>query len=281
MVDDCTIGAKIIGKKLFMFKNRDLRYENFKDQATFDDHLFAVTGVNIGTDELVGVSIGVNRWGLAACSANVLITNDAPYDILLDRILRNSKNIQDVTSIVSNSFQFGESYQWCNIITATHEGIAAFEIGPKKFDKEEHVDKLVRTNHHILLPTKKDLLAAKPEERECGGTYALSEKRRRKTTQLIDEVSNLKDVISLLSTHSETKGYDSICRHRLATIDSDKYLGETTYGYIIEMYKNEGRDLEFSIHVAQSNPCMNPFQKIKIDFDSSREEKKIVVSSFP
>ena len=83
MVDGCTIGAKIVGKQYFMFKNRDLRYENFQDQAIFDDRILAVTGVNIGTDEPAGVSIGVNRWGISACSANVLITNDEPYDTLL------------------------------------------------------------------------------------------------------------------------------------------------------------------------------------------------------
>ena len=61
MVDGCKIGAKIVNNQFFMFKNRDLRYENFKDQASFDDQVFAVAGVNIGTSELAGVSIGINR----------------------------------------------------------------------------------------------------------------------------------------------------------------------------------------------------------------------------
>jgi hypothetical protein len=66
MFEGCTIGAKNFGNRFFLFKNRDLRYENFKDQAIFTNDIFGVTGVNIGTSELTGVSIGVNRWGLAA-----------------------------------------------------------------------------------------------------------------------------------------------------------------------------------------------------------------------
>ena len=278
MVEGCTIGAKIIRNQFFLFKNRDLRYENFQDQATFDDEIFAVTGVNIGTDELAGVSIGVNRWGLAVCSANVLITDDEPYDILLETILRKSKCIEDAYSVVSNAYQIGEAYQWCNVVLASFDGIAAIEVGPKIFDKEEHVEKLVRTNHHILLPTKEELIAASPAERECGGKYTQSEKRRQIASQLIEEIEDLDGVKRLLSTHSETKGYDSICRHR---ISGDKYVGETTYGYIIEVVENEDGNMNFIMHVTRSNPCINPFEKILINFDASEDEKKRVIENFP
>lgn len=148
MVDGCTIGAKIIDNRYFMFKNRDLRYENFQDQAIFDSQVFAITCVNIGTDEPAGISIGVNRWGLSACSANVLITDDEPYDTLLESILRESRSIRDIQSTISKAFQNGESFQWCNLVISSFNCIAAFEIGPRMLDKEEHNERLVRTNHH-------------------------------------------------------------------------------------------------------------------------------------
>ena len=278
MVEGCTIGAKVISNHFFLFKNKDLRYNDFKDQAIFDDNIFAVTGVNIGTGELSGASIGINRWGLAACSANVLATSDQSYDLLLDKILRYSRSINDAYRIISDSFRNGESFQWCNIVVATLDGLSVFEVGPRIVDKEEHIKQVVRTNHHIMLPTKFNLSELNKEEKELENRILLSEKRRQQASKLIENVSTLENVIGLLSNHSETKGYDSICRHRLS---GDGYVGETVYSYILEVCKQNKGDLIFRMHVARSNPCSNPFERILIDFNSSADEKKKVVEKFP
>jgi hypothetical protein len=277
MVEGCTIGAKVISNHFFLFKNKDLRYNDFKDQAIFDDNIFAVTGVNIGTGELSGVSIGINRWGLAACSANVLATNDQSYDLLLDKILRNSRSINDAYRTILDSFRNRESYQWCNIVVATLDRLAVFEIGPGIVDKEEHTEQVVRTNHHIMLSTKVSLSELN-REKELENRILLSEKRRQQASKLIENVSTLENVIGLLSHHSETKGYDSICRHRLT---GDRYVGETVYSYILEVGKQNKGDLVFQMHVARSNPCSNPYERILIDYNASTDERKRVVEDFP
>lgn len=278
MIEGCTIGAKIISNHFLMFKNKDLRYENFQDQVIFDDEIFAVTGINIGTEEITGVSIGVNKWGLAACSANVLTTDDDPYDLLLETIMRKSKSIEDAYSVVSALFESGKAYQWCNIVIATLDKVAAFEIGPESAAKDEHVEEIVRTNHHVLLSTKKSLSILTREKNEFEDIITLSEKRRKRANELIFNVSTLEDVMSLLSAHSETRGYDSICRHRL---NGDRYVGETVYSYIFEVAKQNEGDLVFQMHVARSNPCNNPYERIPFDFNSSTDEKKKVVENFP
>jgi hypothetical protein len=207
-----------------------------------------------------------------------LTTDDEPYDILLETILTKSKCIEDAYSIIYKAFENGKAYQWCNIVIATLDIIAAFEVGPKIFTTEEHEVQMVRTNHHILLSTKESLSVITQDKIESGNRIPLSEKRRKQANELISDVSKFEDVIKLLSTHSKTKGYDSICRHRLS---GEKYVGETTYAYIFEVIKYSESDLYFQIHVARSNPCINPFEKIIIDFDLSKDEKKDVVQNFP
>ncbi|MBE0526731.1 MAG: hypothetical protein IH631_07295, partial [Candidatus Thorarchaeota archaeon] len=79
MPDGCTAGAKIIGDRYFLLKNRDLIWGGFRDTLVFENDVFFVTGINVGDGEFVGASFGFNRFGLAACNTTVLVTPHKPY----------------------------------------------------------------------------------------------------------------------------------------------------------------------------------------------------------
>jgi len=279
--DGCTIAAKRIGDGAFLLKNRDLVYENFKDSAIFDDSVFAVTGVNIGTGKKAGVSIGLNKWGLAACSSTVLIKPAEAYDFLLEDILRSAKTVERAHDMVSDSLRSGTRYQWCNFAIATMEGVAAIEIGEGVCELEKNPRMIARANHHMKLPTKDAILKASKEEREAGGPLQTSEKRRQVAAKMIESATSFHDMTAILSTHSEGKGFDSICRHRSSKPHENALMGETTYGYIVEMHRVDPKKFTFKMHVARGNPCSNPFKEVAIDFDLSSRDKEKLVKEFP
>jgi len=281
MPDGCTIGAKVVGARAFLFKNRDLVYEDFKDSAMFDDAVFAVTGVNIGSGAKAGVSIGFNKWGLAACSSTVLIRPAEAYDFLLEEVLRGARTLDDAYGIVAASLKTGKRYQWCNFAIATLNEVGAIEIGDGVCDIERDPKMIARANHHNKLSTGDLLAKASREEREAGGPLYTSERRRQAAAKMLESAKSVGDIISILSTHTPGKGFDSICRHRTRKAGEDKLMGETTYGYIVEMSKGKTGGIEFRMHVAQGNPCINPFKEVRIDFDSSPQQKERVVKEFP
>ena len=281
MSDGCTIAAKKVGNELFLFKNRDLVYDDFRDSAVFDDTVFAVTGVNIGTGKKAGVSIGLNRWGLAACSSTVLIKHAEAYDFLLEEILRNAKTVEKAYDIVADSLRSGKRYQWCNFVIGTLDGVGGIEIGEGVCELEKNPRMITRANHHMKLPTKDAVLKASKEEREAGGPLPTSEKRRQIAAKMLESAGSLSDMTAILSTHSEGKGFDSICRHRSAKPRENPLMGETTYGYIVEIRKVETKKLTFKMHVARGNPCSNPFKEVTVDFDLSPRDKDRVIKDFP
>ncbi|RDE17553.1 MAG: hypothetical protein C4K49_02260 [Candidatus Thorarchaeota archaeon] len=281
MPDGCTIGAKVVGARALLFKNRDLVYEDFKDSAIFDDTLFAVTGMNIGSGAKAGVSVGFNKWGLAACSSTVLIRPAEAYDFLLEEVLRNARTLDEAYRIVSTSLETGKRYQWCNFVVATPNEVGAIEIGDGVCDIERDPKMITRANHHNKLSTGDVLAKASRQEREAGGPLYTSERRRQTAAKMLESAKSVGDIISIVSTHSPGKGFDSICRHRTRKAGEDKLMGETAYSYIVEMSTGRAGGIEFRMHVARSNPCSNPFKEVLVDFGSSPQEKERVVKGFP
>ncbi|UCE09257.1 MAG: hypothetical protein JSW61_09785 [Candidatus Thorarchaeota archaeon] len=281
MADGCTIGARRVGPRTFLFKNKDLVYEDFKDHAVFGEDYFAISGVNIQDGEQAGFSIGVNRAGLAACSATVLINNEKPYDVLLETIIREAADLDSAYEIVQTSLEEGHRYQWCNFAVATPLELGVIEIGDGVSDIEVDRDGLARANHHLKLPTTDIVSAASDEEREAGGPLGTSQRRRQDTSRMLRTASTLADIIKILSHHSETMGFDSICRHRDAPSLSSQYLGETAYSYIIEITNLPPADLEIVFHVSRGNPCTVPYKSIPIEFNAPEDEKNRVLLEFP
>ncbi|MFW9888924.1 MAG: hypothetical protein ACFFER_12120 [Candidatus Thorarchaeota archaeon] len=280
MSEGCTLAAKIIGPRYFMLKNRDLVYPDFQDHAVFDDTIFAVTGVHIGSGDPIGVSIGVNRWGLSVCSSTVLANSDIAYDVLLERVLRECKTIDKAAEMVRSDLETGNKYQWCNFILATPEEVGAIEIGDRIMETEKLPAMITRANHHLKLTTVETLKAASREEREAGGPIQDSQHRRQVASRMLESAASIGDMIEIVCTHSESRGYNSICRHRTSDPD-DPLLGETSYSYILEVLKTGVEEFDIRIHVARGNPCSNTFQEIEVDFTLPPIERKKIVQSFP
>ncbi|NHJ13465.1 MAG: hypothetical protein EAX95_07295 [Candidatus Thorarchaeota archaeon] len=277
----CTLAAKRVGWRYFLLKNRDLTYPDFQDRLVFDEQIFAVKGVHIGAGVDIGVSIGLNRKGLAGCSATVLANENLPYDILLERILRECTTIDDAFLLVQNDLEVGHTYQWCNFVLATLEGVAAIEIGEGTCDLEKNSDAISRTNHHLRLATTDQVKAASSEEREAAGPLYTSQARRQRASKMLNLAKTLGDMIEILSSHSDSRGFDSICRH-WSSDPSNQYLGETSYGYILEVEgAKDSSNLDMRIHVSKGNPCSSTFKEVLIDFDSTGFKKEGVVSEFP
>jgi len=280
MPDGCTAGAKIIGDRYFLLKNRDLICGGFRDALVFENDVFFITGINVADGEFEGASFGFNRYGLAACNTTVLITPHKPYDILLERILRESKTIEDAFDLVQNDLERGERYQWCNFILASTSGVGVIEIGDGVAVLEQDPKIITRTNHHLILPTADILRHASLAEREAGGSLTTSQHRRQQAAKILSGATSMIDMAQLLSTHSEGRGFDSICRHQSLNPRAEPYRGETVYSYIAEVSGINSNQLEFRISVTPGNPCTGLFKEFIVDFDSL-ESKFNLLNNYP
>lgn len=280
MPDGCTAGAKIIGDRYYLLKNRDLIWGGFRDSVVFDSDVFFVTGVNVGDGEPCGASFGFNKSGLAGCNTTVLVTPHAAYDSLLERVLREAKTIETAFELVRADLEGGNRYQWCNFVMASPDGVGVIEIGDGVTVLEQDPRIITRTNHHLILPTADILSRASLDEREAGGPISTSRTRRQEAANLLSEATSLMDMTQLLSTHRNGRGFDSICRHRSGNPRTDPYLGETVYSYVAEVSGIGSERLEFRVKVAAGNPCTSTFEEFVIDFDSPGN-KYSIITSFP
>jgi hypothetical protein len=280
MSEGCTACAKIVGDRYYLLKNRDLIWGGFRDTLVFDNDVFFVTGINVGDGEFGGASFGFNRDGLAGCNTTVLITPHKPYDILLERVLREAKSIEEAFDIVQEDLENGERYQWCNFILASPNSVGAIEIGDGVAILERDPKIITRTNHHLVLPTADILRHASLAEREAGGPLSTSQQRRQKAAKILEGAKSMMDMTQLLSDHTESRGFDSICRHLSLNPQAEPYRGETVYSYIAEVSSIDTNAFEFRLNVTSGNPCTGMFKEFVIDFDSP-ESKFNVLNNYP
>ncbi|MGY5852788.1 MAG: hypothetical protein RTU92_04400 [Candidatus Thorarchaeota archaeon] len=281
MAGGCTLAAKTLGGRMFLLKNKDLVYEEFQDTAVIDDTFFAITGVDIATSDPIGASIGFNKWGLAACSSTVLITDDQPYDSLLEEILKTTRDIDEANSLVIKRIEEGNRYQWCNIVLSTPSEVGVLEVGDGICNLERDSRMIVRTNHHLRLHTMEIIRNSSDEVREAAGPLHTSENRRQVAAKKLYNAASLGDMIDLLSTHSSSRGYDSICRHKSEPSNLSPFQGQTVYSYIVEITGMQIDDLDFRIHVARGPPCIDTYKEVVIGFDMSPEDRALLLKDIP
>ena len=281
MTAGCTIGAASLGPRLLMFKNKDLLNKNHLDHLVFDNQMFAVSGVVMGSGERAGVSIGINRHGLAGCSATVLETEDRPYDHLLENIIQVADDIDSAYQIVEDKISSGIAYQWCNLILGDSRSVAAIEISNNQCKLERADDYVVRTNHHVLLNTIDDLKAARAEKTGTGGPLWTSRRRRQKAERQLAAARTIVDITEILSSHSEGKGFDSICRHSDGDDLGRGNVGQTVYSYVFDVLYVDDSVPEITFHVAPGKPCITTYKRLDIDFSSSGEERKKLTQRYP
>ena len=280
MLVECTSGAKIIGDRYFLLKNRDLIWGGFRDTLVFETDVFFVTGINMQGGDFSGASFGFNRYGLAACNTAVFVAANKPDDLLLERILRETRTIEDAFELIQADLESGERYHWCNFILASPDGVGAIEIGDgvAALDKDPII--ITRTNHHLLLPTVDIINRATQEIPGAADRLPGSQRRRQVCSKILSEATSMMDMTQLLSTHEDGRGLNSICRHLPDNPKSNPYHCETVYSYILEASENESGKVEFRLKVTPGNPCTGTFKEFEVDFDSP-ESKYNIISNYP
>ena len=255
-------GAVILRKykKTLLFKNRDMTIQDHRDELFYDVDSFGVRGVNNVTEETEGLTIGVNRNGLAIANTHVRSTEDPSYHILTEQLLMFTKDAEDGLKMTVEHLQSGRNYQWGNLILADNDSMLGLELAGNDHSIEWSERRVLRTSHHIMLDTEETL-------RSNGDAYEQSVKKVERGYDLIRQVKTVDDVFAMLKDHGETQGPISLCCHPDGTSQA-----KTTMSYVIEVdYSAESGRPKIVFHVAKGNPCESEYISIPIIFPADDE----------
>jgi hypothetical protein len=206
-VKGCTVGTIHIPGGILFFKNRDLAGEYLVNrttvfQSTPETH--TVGGVNFKTKGLEGVSIGVNRHKICVANTHVATTADVPYDVLCERLVNQAQKKTDVPRVVED-FMNQSSVQGGRILVSSPEWTFLIEVFREMFMLKEVEEDFIITNSFSLITHKGD----RPKVREQS-----SANRLEVASRMINRLSNIKALKSMLRSHLPEKGELSICNHR-------------------------------------------------------------------
>jgi hypothetical protein len=260
--------------KTVLFKNRDLTADSHKDELVYDVDTFGVRGIDMNTSKVTGLTIGVNRHGLAVANTHVKSTDDVTYDVLTEQILMFAKDAEDGLSMTVEHLRSGKSYQWGNLILADHDSMLAIEIAGDDHSIEWSERKVLRTGHHIMLDTE-DVLRQNSNSGEVDD-YELSVKKVERGYELIRNVKSVNDVFSLLKDHGDSPGQSSICRHQAGPESL-----ETKMSYIIEI--DHSQDVlrpKVMFHVSNGVPCQVSYSTIPLLFPADEDVMRRVQSMY-
>lgn len=269
----CTTGAKIFdnGQTVIVFKNKDFEVESHSDRLAMEQpHAFGVRGADVDTYELAGLSIGVNQHGLVAVNSHVLSTPDEPYDLVTERIVLEAKTVDEAIAICEEESQGDTSYQWCNMVVATPEQLAAIELTSSELATARSSGHLVRTNHHHLLLNTADAVVSDR------GQQALenSEKRSEWTKKMLENASGAEEILTLLKSHDQGA---AICRHGQATVQDLSFT--TVYSYLVTVHV-EKRPRIF-LDVVKGPPCELSSTRLELAFPLTNHLQKKIHGKYP
>jgi len=241
----CTTGAKILrqGHEFVLFKNRDFKRQQFDDRVYLSGTAFGALGLETwdgadpDADRFSGFSIGFNRH-LVCCDSNVqTIPNGENYDRLVQAIVENCTTIEEAVECVSDLVR-RQSYCWANMLVATPDGLAAFEVRDRRVEVERQPMIIARANHHVCL-------GARPNDNDTSTTQF----RYQSALAGLETVKNIATLFALLRSHDPDPQH-SICNHGLY---------DTVYSYIVHF--NDG---ETTFYVLQGHPCEGEFVRVPI-----------------
>jgi len=206
-VKGCTVGVIHIPGGILFFKNRDLAGEYLINRITVfqsTPEIHMLKGVNFKTKGLQGVSIGVNRHKICVANTHIATTADVPYDVLCERLVNEAQRKKDVPRIVED-FVNHNRVQGGRILVSSPEWTFLIEVFKNIFEIKEIEGNSVVTNSFSLLSHEKE----RPEVREQS-----SANRLEVASRMINSISNIKALKSMLRSHIPEKGELSICNHR-------------------------------------------------------------------
>jgi len=242
---ECTVGVVHIPDGILFFKNRDLQREHLVNRLTVvqsTPDVYALRGVNLKTNELEGVSIGINKHKICVANTHVESTDDVTYDILCERLLEGAQKKIDVPQIVNN-FMRDNAVQGGRILISSQGWSYLIEVFKKEFEVQEIEGSMAITNNFSLISHP----AARPKIREES-----SVKRLETASKMIKGVSNMGTLKSLLRSHIPEKGELSICNHQ-------QDGGGTESSHIIQI---KGDYVGWSSLIGY--PCENDYRTVQL-----------------
>ena len=244
-VKGCTVGVIHIPGGILFFKNRDLAGEYLINRITVfqsTPEIHMLKGVNFKTKGLEGVSIGVNRQKICVANTHIATTADVPYDVLCERLVNEAQRKKDVPRIVED-FMNHHRVQGGRILVSSPEWTFLIEVFKNIFEIKEIERNFVITNSFSLLSHKEE----RPEVREQS-----SAKRFEVASKMINGISNIKALKSMLRSHIPEKGELSICNHR-------QDGGGTESSHIIQI---QGNYIGWSSLTGY--PCENDYHTVQL-----------------
>ncbi len=238
-------------QKTVVFVNHDLNTgQSHEEEVFYDMDCFGIRGKN-PTGDKMGLAVGVNHYGLAACNSHVYTTEDPSYHLLTEQILMFAKDAEDGLSMTMDHLKTGRRYQWGNVILADHDSMVAIEIAGDQYSVEWSERRVLRTSHHFMLDTE-DVLKRHYESQDID-ELAYSKQRVERGYTLLRQANTLQDVFALLKDHGDQMGQMSICRH-----GSSPQQVQSIRSYVIEVEHREDTGRPNAIfHVARGMPCQN------------------------
>jgi hypothetical protein len=244
-VKGCTVGVIQLPGGILFFKNRDLAGEYLLNRITVfqsTPEIHMLKGVNFKTKGLEGVSIGMNRHKICVANTHIATTADVPYDVLCERLVNEAQRKKDVPRIVED-FMNHNRVQGGRILVSSPEWTFLIEVFKNLFEIKDIEGNFVITNSFSLLSHKEE----RPEVREQS-----SANRLEMASKMINSISNIKALKSMLRSHIPEKGELSICNHR-------QDGGGTESSHIIQI---QGNYIGWSSLIGY--PCENDYHTVQL-----------------
>jgi hypothetical protein len=244
-IKGCTAGVIHIPGGIMFFKNRDLGQRYLVNRITAfqsTSETYALRGVNFETKGLDGVSVGVNKHKICVANTHIETTPDVTYDVLCERLVNETRGREDVPRIVED-FVEHNAVQGGRILVASPEWAYLIEVLKKTFKIQAIETDFVITNTFSLISHG----PKRPKVRDESSVTRLET-----ATRIIESISNVKALKSMLRSHVPEKGELSICNHR-------QDGGGTESSHIIQI---QGDYVGWSSLVGY--PCENDYHTIQL-----------------
>ena len=206
-ITECTVGVIQIAGGILFFKNRDLQRDYLVNRLTVlqsTPEVYTLKGANLKTNELEGVSIGVNKHKICVANTHVESSNNMTYDILCENLLDLAQSKSDIPRIVQD-FMEENTVQGGRILVSSPEWTYLIEVFEKKFQLQEIETSIAITNNFTLISHQAERAKIREES---------SLNRLEVANRMIKDISNIGMLKSMLRSHIPEKGELSICNHQ-------------------------------------------------------------------
>lgn len=203
----CTVGVIHIPGGILFFKNRDMAGDYLAKRLTTwhsTPHVHALGGTDLKTGLQQGIAIGVNRHRVCVANTHVVSTPDVTYDLLCESLLHGVQQPGDVRRIVQ-AFLAEHRVQGGRILVSSPTWTFLVEVFVDRFEMREMAGNRAITNTFSLLSYEAEVPAIRDRS---------SAIRLQVATTLVQNITTMGQLKSMLRSHIPEKGELSICNHR-------------------------------------------------------------------